>query len=229
MKKLMFIVMAMLLVNGSMSAQSSSMINKEKMKQRKEILKQNNKLQKVNVDKASRKQAKQMKKDGWKVAPGNLPLDQQISRSTLFQNQFEDDLITPKYVWGDATSVSANYDGGKMQALALARVNLVSSIENHVTQIVENNRDNKQLDAGNAATVIKTLSESQSFVTKRLGQTIPVVEVYRDMPNGNKEVRVMIFYSMDTAREIARDAICEQLEKEGGLIDKETIKSLLEK
>lgn len=229
MKKLMLIVMAVLLINGSMSAQSSTMTNKEKMKQRKEILKQNNKLQKVNVDKASRKQAKQMKKDGWKVAPGNLPLDQQISRSTLFQNQFEDDLITPKYVWGDATSVSANYDGGKMQALALARVNLVSSIENHVTQIVENNRDNKQLDAGNAATVIKTLSESQSFVTKRLGQTIPVVEVYRDMPNGNKEVRVMIFYSMDTARDIARDAICEQLEKEGGLIDKETIKSLLEK
>lgn len=229
MKKLMLIVMAVLLINGRMSAQSSTMTNKEKMKQRKEILKQNNKLQKVNVDKASRKQAKQMKKDGWKVAPGNLPLDQQISRSTLFQNQFEDDLITPKYVWGDATSVSANYDGGKMQALALARVNLVSSIENHVTQIVENNRDNKQLDAGNAATVIKTLSESQSFVTKRLGQTIPVVEVYRDMPNGNKEVRVMIFYSMDTARDIARDAICEQLEKEGGLIDKETIKSLLEK
>ena len=221
----MFIALTSLVCGGVM-AQTPKVTAKEKMQQRAEIVKQNNKLQGLDIDKASKKQAKQMKKEGWKVAPGHLPLEQQISRSTLYQNQFEDDFITPKYVWGDATSVSVNYDGGKMQALALARVNLVSAIENNITQIVENNRDNKQLDAGNAATVVKTLSSSKSFVSQRLGQTIPVVEVYRDLPNGNKEVRVMVFYSMDKAREVAREAVRDQLEKEGEQLEEKVLDEL---
>ena len=221
----MFIALTSLVCGGVM-AQTPKETAKEKMQQRAEIVKQNNKLQGLDIDKASKKQAKQMKKEGWKVAPGHLPLEQQISRSTLYQNQFEDDFITPKYVWGDATSVSVNYDGGKMQALALARVNLVSAIENNITQIVENNRDNKQLDAGNAATVVKTLSSSKSFVSQRLGQTIPVVEVYRDLPNGNKEVRVMVFYSMDKAREVAREAVRDQLEKEGEQLEEKVLDEL---
>lgn len=225
MKRFMFIALTSLVCGGVM-AQTPKETAKEKMQQRAEIVKQNNKLQGLDIDKASKKQAKQMKKEGWKVAPGHLPLEQQISRSTLYQNQFEDDFITPKYVWGDATSVSVNYDGGKMQALALARVNLVSAIENNITQIVENNRDNKQLDAGNAATVVKTLSSSKSFVSQRLGQTIPVVEVYRDLPNGNKEVRVMVFYSMDKAREVAREAVRDQLEKEGEQLEEKVLDEL---
>lgn len=227
MKKYMMMALASLFVCGNLSAQSTVKTTKDKMKQRADIMKLNKKLQSVDVDKASKKQAKQMKKEGWKVAPGNLPLDQQITRSTLFQNQFEDDLITPKYVWGDATSVSANYDGGKMQALELARVNLVSSIESNITKIVENNRDNKQLNADNAATVVKTLSSSKSYVSQRLGQTIPVVEMFRELPNGNKEVRVMVFYSMDTAREIALDAVRDQLEKEGDSLDDNALKELM--
>ena len=219
--------MASLLICSNMIAQSEKMSGKDKSKQRAELVKQSNRLQKLDIDKASKKLAKQMKKDGWKVAPGNLPMEQQLSRSTIFQNQFEDDFITPKYVWGDASSVSENYDGGKMQALELARANLVSSIESNVTKIVENNRDNKQLNAGNAATVVKTLSSSKSYVSQRLGQTIPVVEVYRDLPNGNKEVRVMIFYSMDNARKVAIDAIRDQLEQEGETVEQSVLDSLL--
>jgi len=219
--------MASLLICSNMIAQSEKMSGKDKSKQRAELVKQSNRLQKLDIDKASKKLAKQMRKEGWKVAPGNLPMEQQLSRSTIFQNQFEDDFITPKYVWGDASSVSENYDGGKMQALELARANLVSSIESNVTKIVENNRDNKQLNAGNAATVVKTLSSSKSYVSQRLGQTIPVVEVYRDLPNGNKEVRVMIFYSMDNARKVALDAIRDQLEQEGETVEQSVLDSLL--
>ncbi len=226
MKKNLIIALSLLLC-GNLFAQNEKMSNKDKTKNRTEVVKESNKLQKLKIDKASKKQAKQMKRDGWKVAPGNLPLEQQISRSTVFQNQFEDDFMTPKYVWGDATSVSESYDGGKMQALELARANLISSIETSITKIVENNRDNKQLDAGNAATVVKTLSASKSYVSQRLGQTIPVVEVYRDLPNNNKEVRVMIFYSMDNARKVALDAVREQLEKEGESVEDSVLDSLI--
>ena len=188
---------------------------KDRFKQRKELLKMNKDMQGVKVSKESRKLAKEMKKEGWKVAPGVLPLEQQIERSSLYQNLFEEDLVTPLYVWGDANSVSENYDAGKMQALELARPNLVGSIETNITQIVEHNRDNKQLSAGKAASVVKTLSASKSFITQKLGQTIPVIDTYRELPNGNVMVRVQTFYSMEKAREIALDVVREELEKEG--------------
>lgn len=194
---------------------SSAQSAKDNLKQRKELLKMNRDLQGEKVSKTSRKQAKQMTKEGWKVAPGALPLEQQLERASLFQNQFEDDLMTPKFVSGDASSTAENYDAGKMQALELARQNLVGSIESNITQLVENNRDNKQLNAGKAASVIKTINTSKSFISKKLGQTIPVIEVYKELPNGNVIVRVQIFYSLDKARDIVQNAVREELEKEG--------------
>lgn len=195
---------------------ASAQISKDAYKKRSEMMGLNKKLQSEKVSKAARKQAKEMKKEGWKVAPGALSLEQQIERSALYQNSFEDDMVTPKFVWGDATSTAENYDAGKMQALELARTNLVGSIETDITQIVENNQSNKQMGAGDAASVIKTLQASKSFVTKKLGQTIPVMEVYRELKNGNVQVRVQTFYSMDKAREVTKQVIREELEKQGG-------------
>ena len=187
---------------------------KDKYKARKQLMKMDKDMNSEKTSKRARNEAKTMKKEGWKTAPGALPLDVQLDRSYMFQNMFEDDLITPKYVSGDATTIAENYDAGKMQALELARVNLVGNIEASITSIVENNMNNKQLKAEDAASVISTLKKSKSFVTKKLGQTTPVVEVYRQLKNGNVQVRVLTFYSMDTAREIAKEAIREQLENE---------------
>ena len=106
---------------------------KDRFKQRKELLKMNKDMQGEKTSKESRKQAKEMKKEGWKVAPGALSLEQQIERSSLYQNMFEEDLVTPMYVWGDASTTAENYDAGKMQALELARLNLVGSIEANIT------------------------------------------------------------------------------------------------
>ena len=133
---------------------------KDRFKQRKELLELNRNLQGEKVSKAARKQAKDMKKEGWKVAPGHLPLEQQIERASLFQNMFEDDGLTPLYVSGDASSVAETYDAGKLQAMELARINLANSIEANITKIVDSNIGNSQMGPDDAASVVKTLSET---------------------------------------------------------------------
>lgn len=222
MKTMKFLVAALMLsITGNAVAQSSTV---ERMKQRKELQKANRDLQKSKIAKETRKLAKSFEKEGWKVMPGVLSIVQQQERATLYQNQFEEDLLTPQYVWGDATSTGENYDGAKFQAIELAQLNLIDNLEKNITKIVENNRANKQLTAGDAATVVKTLEASKSIVSQKLGQTTTVVDMYRLLANGNVEVRVQIYYSMDKARNIAKEAIREQLEKEGkqlgGQLDK---------
>ncbi len=217
MKKAMIAIMALGLTVATTNcfAQANMKNYKDKYKARKELMKMDKDFNDEKASKDARKQAKSMEKEGWIVAPGALPLAKQIDRSLLFQNQTEDDLLTPKYVWGDATSTAENYDAGKMQALELARINLIGSIETSITKIVDSNTSNKQLNAGDAASVISTLGKVKSIVSQKLGQTIPVIDTYRTLKNGNVEVRIMTFYSMDTAREITKEAIRKQLEKEG--------------
>lgn len=223
--KQILMVALMLTIVGSAMAQSNKP-TMERMKQRKELQKANKNLQESKIAKETRKMAKSFVKEGWKVMPGNLSIVQQQERATLYQNQFEEDLLTPKYVWGDASSVGEDYDGGKFQAIELAQLNLVDNLEKELAKIVETRRDNAQISTGNAATVMKTLSSSMSFISKRLGQTTPVVEMYRSLKNGNIEVRVQIYYSMDEARKIALEELRKQLDNEGQQLGKVLDKAL---
>ncbi len=78
-----------LVLSGTVTT-ASAQISKDAYKKRSEMMGLNKKLQSEKVSKASRQQAKEMKKDGWKVAPGALTLEQQILTSSpqkpLFYN-----------------------------------------------------------------------------------------------------------------------------------------------
>lgn len=191
----------------------SAQINKNAYEQRSEMMKLNKKLQEMKVSKASKKRAKEDIKDGWK-ASGALPLEQQYERAAVYMNSFEDDMVTPKFVYGEGQSVADFYDGAMLQARELARLNLIGSMENDITQIVENSVSNNQLSSEEAVSVVKTLSSSKSIISKKLGQTIPAIERYRKLRNGNYEVYVQTFYNMDQARELSKQVLREELERE---------------
>jgi len=211
-KLLLFSVLIWMITTGNCHAQTSV---KDKMKQRAEIMEQNRRLQEMKVSEGSMEQAKEMKADGWKVMPGRLPLEQQIERSALFQNQFEEDFITPAYVWGEATTEAETYDAGLFQALEFARLNLAGNIESKVTQLVDNKLGNNQKGSGIAQSISTSMGKAKSLVSQKLGQTSPVVSAYRMLPTGVYQVRVMTFYSMAEARRLAIEAVKAQSEKDG--------------
>ena len=62
---------------------------KEFMKERKEISKFTKEQLREKVSKSTQKEAKKLQKEGWKVAPGSLPLDKQLERA--YQMQYEID------------------------------------------------------------------------------------------------------------------------------------------
>lgn len=214
--RLMCLLVGMMCI-GNVNAQTTI---KDKMKQRAELMEQNRKLQEMKVSDASLEQAKEFKADGWKVMPGRLPLEHQIERAALLQNQFEEDLLTPAYAWGEATSEAEHYDAGLFQALELARLNLAGNIQSNVTQLVSHKLGNKQESADLAQSISSSMSKSKSFVTQRLGQMNPVVSTYRLLPSGSYQIRVMTFCSMVEARRLAVDAVKNQSEKDAQQLEK---------
>ena len=210
MKKLLMVAMTLIVACSAAVAQDAKEMNKE----RQEIRKMAKSELKAKVDKTTAKEAKRLKKEGWVVSPGALPLEKQLERSYLMEYEFDENLF-PKYIMANAQSIGENYDAAKMAATSLAITNLAGQIQTEVAALIKNTVENEQLSAEKAASTTKSIMASKSFIAQNIGRVIPVVECYRILKNKNKEVMVRIAYNGDMAKQVAKEAIRKDLEKEG--------------
>lgn len=210
MKKVLFAIMALFLV-GTATVYSQKFDS--------EIRKELNK----KASKDARKEAKKLKKEGWTVAPGALPLEKQLDRAYMMQYETSESGL-PKYVMGEAMAIGEHYDAAKMQTLQLAKQNLAGQIQTEVSALVEGLVSNKQLTAGEAASLSETTMSSKALITQNLGRTLTVAEMYRTLDNGNKEVLLRIAYNNELAMEAAKQAIRQSMKAKGddlsGKLDK---------
>lgn len=167
-----------------------------------------------NFKKEAKKESRSFEKDGWVISPGSLPLELQFQEAYKMLTE-KDESGYPKYILGEAMSVGETYDAAKAQALELAKLNLAGAIQTEVVTLVENSLSNNQLSSDEAASITKTVMANKQFISQSIGRVIAVVECYRDLKNKNKEVYVRIAYNAEMAKNAAKKAIKEDLEKEG--------------
>ena len=201
------------------AAPSFAQLSKEQINERKEIRKLAKSDLKEKASKSARKEAKKLQKEGWTIAPGALPIDKQLDKSYLMQMEYDENMF-PKYLMGEAMSIGENYDAAKMQALELAKQNLAGQIQTEVTALIENTVANKQLQAEEAASVVQSISAGKNLISQSIGQVITVMEVYRSAQNKNKEVLLRIAYNAAMAKQAAKKAVREELEKKGDELHK---------
>ena len=221
MKKVLFLAMAMLIACSASFAQDA----KEIMKERQEIKKMAKKELSARVDKATKKEAKRLAKEGWVVSPGALPLEKQLQRSYEREYQY-DDLGFPKYIMANAQSIAENYDAAKTAATSLAITNLAGQIQTEIAALIENTVANQQLTAEDAVSISETVMSSKNLISQSIGRTIVVVECYRVLKNKNREVMVRIAYNGEMAKQAAKQAVREELEKKGDKLHEQLDKVL---
>ena len=206
MKKFLTVAMALIIACGVSFADTKD--QKEIRKERQEITKLAKKELNTKVGKVVKKEAKRLKKEGWQVKPGALPLEKQLERAYLMQYEYDEDLF-PKYIMGEASSV------GETAALSLAITNLAGQIQTEVTALIENTVANKQLDPEDAASVVESVMASKNLISQSIGRTIPVMECFRINSKKNNEVLVRIAYNSEMAKQAAKKAIRQDLEEKG--------------
>ena len=190
--------------------------NKQKQirKERQEISKLAKKDLNSRVDKTTQKEAKRLRKEGWDVKPGMLPLEKQLQKSYLMEFEYDENAY-PKYIMGSASSVGEHYDAARTAAMSLAITNLAGQIQTEVTALVENTVANKQLSADEAASISETVMSSKNLISQSIGRVITVVECYRINEKKNNEVLVRVAYSGDLAKEAVRKVVRQVLEEKG--------------
>lgn len=165
------------------------------------------------IEKTAKQEAKQLKKEGWKVAPGLPSIEMQLKDSYALQRQ-KDENGYDKFIQGEAMSVGQVYDAALFQADNLSKLNLAGKMETRVIQIIDNKLANKEISKEEAVSLVTSISASKNLISQRLGQVITPVKLYRDLPTGNIEVRVIAYYSQVLADKAAKAVMRDELEKE---------------
>ena len=205
MKTMKFLaVLVMLSLSMGVSAQNAL---QKKVKENKAALKE-------KASKDAKKEAKRLQKEGWTVSPGGLPLEKQVDRLYMFLEDYDDDM-EPVYVDGEGRSIAENFAAAQIQATELARMNIASKISSEATGIVDNMVANKMLADDQAASITTTLVENKSIFSQKLGRVQTPLTVTRELKNKNKEVMVRMVTKVSSIKEIAKEAVRAELEKEG--------------
>lgn len=167
--------------------------------------------------KQAKKEAKKMKKDGWNVAPGALPLEKSLERSWSLLLDM-DEKGRKKYIDADGNAVAESKSAADIQALELAKLNLAGQLETQIAALIEASIANQQLSREDAASVTKVVAGSKNMIKNTITQVDPVYKVYRDVGDKNVEVQLKIFYNRDEAYNTAKKAVRKRLEDETTII-----------
>ncbi len=200
----------------------------EDIRQEREIIRKMSKSElNEKASKSAKKEAKKLVKEGWLAAPGALPIEKQLDRSYMMQMEYDEDMF-PKYIMGEAMSVSNNYDAAKIQATTLAKQNIAEKIQSEVAALITSEGANEQISEDEINSFVKTVYASKQLISQNIGRVIDVIEIYRIVPGKKKEVRIMIAYNSDMAKRAAKKTIIENLKDESATL-KDSLDKLLGK
>jgi len=202
---LLLVLLATLFVLAACS--SSRRTPKEERTARKEI--------KRKAIKEARKESRKLKRDGWFVAPGSLPMEKQLEYTwiQLYERDEEGQL---NYISAEGNGVGTTQSAAQLQAFELAKLNLAGQLETIVRGIVKANIANQQLTQEEAVTVNRVLTTSRNIIATTLQQVEPTFVVYRTFRNANVECQVKLLYNRKGAVQSANATIRRQLEDELG-------------
>lgn len=197
-----------LLVVVNVSAQERALGKDRKSLQKYE--KVLNKDLKKKALKEARKEAKRLTKEGFRTPVGKLPLDKQIEDA--WQKQAELDMEgNPYWYVASARVIAGNQSAAVLQATNAAKIDLVGQIQTKVTQLIEEKTANDDMGQEEAASLKSMVATSKSIISGTLGRVLPLVEVYRTLPNKNVEVMVAIGCTARMTNEAAVKAMREEL------------------
>lgn len=198
MKKSIVLFILSMFTFGTISAQLSQNLSKDDMKQ---------------VLKDAKKEAKRLTKEGWQVLPGSLPLQRQLEN--MFSKRYEKDKSGfDGWIIGMSQPIAQHMDAAKVQAGALSRLSIAEQVSSNITGLIDIAAGNKQLTPDEAASVTQVIGKAKELISAKLGRTVPLVQCYRKLDNGNVEYLEQVGYPSNAALEKAKEVIREQLEKE---------------
>ena len=170
------------------------------------------------TEKLAKNEAKKREKSGWTVFEGSLPMVQQMEENFIRQNMLDDD-GEPLYYFGHGSYRTDDKNAAYKNACLAARQDIASQLETELVEAFSTDVRSEKVTSDESVTVSKAFAEGKAVVSSKLAGVRPIVRLYR-RDKYQYEVEVDMYYSREKARQIAREAVREQLaQEETGLKD----------
>ncbi len=213
MKKI-FSFMVMALIATTSFAQSATQL----AKQQAELNAIHMKMLNAKPTKNAKKQAKDLKKEGWTVPAGEKSIEQQITESQLYGAELmtdENGNTTKRFILETAVQTAGTYNAGYAAARANAQAELAAMLKTQIVSAMQGKLDNSQNSSVTAVTIDKFNQRSRAIVDETLSNSLPVLAVYRRLQNNNFEVQVRIAFDKKELTARLKRNMQKELESEG--------------
>lgn len=215
MKKLItLIALALIIGLGTTYAQTPA----ELARQQRELNDLNRRLLEAKPTKEAKKEAKRLKKAGWEAPAGERSIEQQITEGQLLSAELmadADGSPSRRYIQHTAVATAGTYNAAYATARANIQAEVAAMLETELAAAIQQKLDNAQDDAQLAVSVDKFNQRMRSIVNASLTGAIPVVSIYRTLPNRNIEVQVRLAYDKKAVANKIRSQMRQELEAEG--------------
>jgi hypothetical protein len=146
-------------------------------------------------EKAVKKDVKKYEKEGWKVKPGSPSIAMQLTKSyqMLWERTADG---TDQWLMGEGSSIGSVYDAARTQAMTVAQGEIARKMKTDMTTQIEQDLANEQFAQKEAESIAQTVVTAMGkSVDQTIGRPSSLIEMYRDLPNGNVEVLVRLAIS----------------------------------
>lgn len=140
------------------------------------------------------------RQERWKVLEGKPTLEEQCEKEIDLALDY-DKLLFPVNIEGQAKSIAKTYDVAKEKALALARENIVGTIQHEVLMQLAKVDFIKTLGVENSQIIVDEIHNTYDFLLENLGETELAMELYNSSNHNSSEVLLRIFYPGNQAKE----------------------------
>jgi hypothetical protein len=193
------IAVAFMAVAVVLTAQDSKSIKSKKFKH-------------VKVARDTKKEVRKLEKEGWTNIPGDMPVSQQLNNAWAKEAELDGEGF-PKYIVANGESGGEFQSAAEMQAIELAKLNLVGLLETQMRSVIETEQGNNRLDAKTAASLSKTLQVATNKVSKKLKRVIPISKLMRKRGK-QTEIQVKLAYSYALAQQAILDEMKLEMQAE---------------
>ena len=151
--------------------------------------------------------------EGWKAAPGDPTIAEQILKSKEYDDKKNED-DEPLYLIGTSTAVGETFKAAQLSAMRGVKKQAIEQLESDITSIIQEDLANKQQGLDNAVSPDKVLNRTMEVASKRLPRGIKIVSVYRELKTKTVEVRMSYAYNYDKVVEMIKATTSQALEDE---------------
>lgn len=143
-----------------------------------------------------KKEGRRLNKEGWQAPAGSRSIEKQMAAARALEEEYlpdGDEVTGLRFIKASGQGKGKSYNMAQSMARAMAQSSIAGMIETQISSLTEMKMANRN-ENGEVTTDEDFRQTLVSMVNQNLTHLIPVMEIYRRLPDNSYEVQITLVY-----------------------------------